>query len=253
MVAISCQEWPVRGGEVLLLQNMLYCRAVRRYSGLCIVTGLNGWEASFVCAQQEDLGNAGKWYFCSSSVRIFRLKIQGQHRLLPAEEDTADRTQLAQGTQPRARVPHRVAGHLAPSGSLPTPPFFFFAVWGRLVVNGTSSCFRKRHLGYTQKIFSFLVVVYTEISFYVSRVFCKRETNPNLSPYLPTSRFVDALQDQNKDLAELPKVKHWGNGYRYSAFDLPNQLISSLQRNTLGCSCSRSKITGSPDQSRLMN
>lgn len=111
---------------MLLLQNMLYCRAVRRCSGLCIVTGLNGWEASFVCAQQEDLGNAGKWYFCSSSVRIFRLKIQGQHRLLPAEEDTADRTQLAQGTQPRARVPHRVAGHLAPSGSLPTPPFFFF-------------------------------------------------------------------------------------------------------------------------------
>lgn len=158
---------------------------------------------------------------------------------------------MAQGTRPRARVPHRVARHPAPSGSLPTP--FFFC--GLRDVSGQWHKFllQKETFGLHAKKISFLVVVYTEISFNVSRVFCKRETNPNLSPCLPTSQYADALQDQNKDLAELPKVKHWGNGYRYSAFDLPNQLISSLQRNTLGCSCSRSKITRSPDQSRLMN
>lgn len=185
-------------------------------------------------------------------MRIFRLKIQGQHRLLPVEEDTADIPEGGGPGHPTSRPCSPSGGQTPSSLWQPAHPFFFC---GLRDVSGQWHKFllQKETFGLHAKKISFLVVVYTEISFNVSRVFCKRETNPNLSPCLPTSRFVDALQDQNKDLAELPKVKHWGNGYRYSAFDLPNQLISSLQRNTLGCSCSRSKITGSPDQSRLMN
>lgn len=150
MVAVTCQEWLVRGGEVLLLQNMLYCQAARRGSGLCIVTGLNGWEASFVCAQQEDLGSAGKWYFCSSFVRIFRLKNQGQHRLLPAAEDTADIPEGGGPGHPTSR-PCSPSGGRTP-GSLwqPAHPFFFCSLrevsgqWQKFLLE-------KGLLGYMQK------------------------------------------------------------------------------------------------------
>lgn len=150
MVAITCQEWLVRGGEVLLLQNTLYCQAARRGSGLCIVTGLNGWEASFVCAQQEDLGSAGKWYFCSSFVRIFRLKNQGQHWLLPAAEDTADIPEGGGPGHPTSR-PCSPSGGRTP-GSLwqPAHPFFFCSLrevsgqWQKFLLE-------KGLLGYMQK------------------------------------------------------------------------------------------------------
>lgn len=102
------------------------------------------------------------------------------------------------------------------------------------------------YLGYTQR-FPAIFCFYRNISQFRSGLLL-RGNKPQPLP-LPPVHWHFRRPKQRLSRIALSQAL----GYRYSLFDLPKQLISSLQWNTLGCSCSRSKISGSLDERRLAN